>query len=87
MTQLQPDKIKQPFTQQQVEDFIMLCSQDDKPWFKLVMLDEDMAADPTAIALMQAITEVIRTGIISLEFDERMEQAQKAAQEVMCGTH
>ncbi len=87
MTQLQPDKIKQPFTQQQVEDFIMLCSQDDKPWFKLVMLDEDMAADPTAIALMQAITEVIRTGIISLEFDERMEQAQKAAQEVICGTH
>lgn len=82
-----PPVEKLPYTQKQVEDFIMLCGQDNKPWFKLVMLDEDMANDPTALALMQSITDVIQAGIVSMDFEENMVAAKKQAQEVICGTH
>ncbi len=73
----EPPDFNEPFTQKQVEDFIMLCGQSNKPWFKLVMLDEEMAADPTAMKLMESITDVIHAGIYSMGFEDRMTQAKE----------
>jgi len=78
---------KVPFTQKQVEDFIVLCNQNNKPWFTLVMLDAEMAADPTAQALMQSITDVIQASIITMAFEERMTQAAEDVQGVDHGAH
>lgn len=78
---------RKQFTQQQVEDFIMLCAQNNKPWFKVVMLDEEMANDKTALALMKSITDVIYAGMMETEFEERMMQAEADAKGVNYGTH
>ncbi len=78
---------RKQFTQQQVEDFIMLCAQNDKPWFKVVMLDDEMANDKTALALMKSITDVIYNGMMAAEFEERMSQAESGAKGENHGTH
>jgi len=59
---------KKKFTQQQVEDFILLAGQSKKRWFELRFLDEDMNNDPTAKALMEAIADSIHDGLMSLQF-------------------
>lgn len=83
----EPKLPDEPFTQEQVEAHILLCGQSNKPWFKLVMLDEDMAKDPTAIALMASITDVIAAGIYTMGFEERMTQAKEDVKGVNHGSH
>jgi len=62
-------------TQQEVENFILLAGQAGDRWFKLSFVDEDMNAEPVAVALMESIADAIHDGITSMAFAERQEQA------------
>jgi len=66
-----------PMTQQEVENWIMLQTQNDVRWFEMRFVDEAMNNDPTASALMQSISDVIYAGTVSIVMEERMEQASE----------
>lgn len=62
-------------TQEDVENFILLAGQTGERWFKLSFVDEGMNSEPTAVALMESIADVIHDGITSMAFAERQDQA------------
>jgi len=66
-----------PMTQKQVEDFILLASQNGERWFQMSFVDEDMNKDPTAMALMDALSDMINQGVNTVGFEERMSQANE----------
>ncbi len=71
-----------PMTQQEVENWIMLQTQNDVRWFEMRFVDEAMNNDPTAATLMQSISDVIYAGTVSMVLEERMEQASEDAKGV-----
>ncbi len=66
-------------TQEEVENWIMLKTQADERWFEMRFIDEDMNNDPTALALMKSISDVIYAGTVSMVLEERMAQAEADA--------
>lgn len=62
--------IKKPMTQQEVENWIMLKGQSEERWFKLVITDDEIGQDPTMIALMETVSDMIFLGIQDLPFQE-----------------
>ena len=69
--------IKKPMTQQEVENWIMLKGQSSERWFELRILDEEVGQDPTMIALMETVSEMIFSGIQNMPFIEA-ETARKS---------
>ena len=61
---------KQPMTQEQIESWIMLKGQTGERWFEIHVLDEEMDADPTMRALLEALSEMIHRGIMDMPFIE-----------------
>ncbi len=68
---------KVSLTQEEVENWIMLQTQNDVRWFEMRFVDEDMNEDPTAKALMQSISDVIYAGTVSMVIGERIAQAKE----------
>ena len=66
-----------PMTQQEVENWIMLKGQSDERWFKIVILDEEVGQDPTAIELMEIVSDMIFKGIKNMPFVEAQAAAEK----------
>ncbi len=63
---------KKPMTQQDVENYILLKGQSGERWFKLMFVDEEMNHDPTAIALMDSIGNIIQAGIVTMALEESL---------------
>jgi hypothetical protein len=59
-----------PMTQKEVESWIMLKGQTGQRWFNVVIIDEEVGQDPTMIALMETVSEMIFAGIQNIPFDE-----------------
>lgn len=59
-----------PMTQEQCENWIMLKGQTGKRWFKVVILDPEVDDDPTMIALMETVSDMIFAGIQGMPFTE-----------------
>jgi len=70
-------------TQQEVENWILLQTQNDVRWFEMRFVDEDMNNDETAKALMQSISDVIYAGTVSMVLEERMELAKEDVKGVL----
>lgn len=68
--------IRPPMTQEQVEAWIMLKGQSGERWFKIEILDKQVGQDPTMIALMETVSEMIFAGIQGMPFLEA-EQARQ----------
>ncbi len=68
---------KVSLTQEEVENWIMLQTQNDVRWFEMRFVDEAMNEDPTAKALMQSISDVIYAGTVSMVIEERTAQAKE----------
>lgn len=66
-------------TQEQCENWIMLKGQTGERWFKLVILDPEVAEDPTIIALMETVSEMIFAGIQGMPFTEAEAERSKKA--------
>jgi len=62
--------IKPPMTQEQVESWIMLKGQGKDRWFTIRILDDEVGQDPTMIALMETVSDMIFAGIQDLPFQE-----------------
>ncbi len=71
------EEVKTPMTQQEVENWIMLKTQNDERWFEMRFVDDDMNDDPTAAALMQSISDVIYAGTVTMVLEERTAQAKE----------
>lgn len=67
---------KTPMTQEEVENYILLAGQRQERWFTLRFTEESMNDDPTALALMESIADIIQGGIASMAMEERMAQAK-----------
>ena len=65
-----PTPIKPAMTQEQVENWIMVKGQTDERWFELRILDDEVGQDPTMIALMETVSDMIFKGIKELPFLE-----------------
>ncbi len=74
--------IKPPMTQEQVEAWIMLKGQSDERWFEIRILDEEVGQDPTVIALMETVSEMIFQGVRGMPFTEAEHQRSKVAKGV-----
>ncbi len=74
---------KVSLTQEEVENWIMLQTQNDVRWFEMRFVDEDMNEDPTAKALMQSISDVIYAGTVSMVIEERIAQAKEDVKDVV----
>lgn len=59
-----------PMTKEQCENWIMLKGQTDERWFKIVILDDEVGQDPTMIALMETVSDMIFRGIQGMPFTE-----------------
>ena len=59
-----------PMTKEQVESWVQLKAQTGERWFKVVVLDEEVGQDPTVIALMETVSEMIFAGIQNIPFAE-----------------
>ncbi len=57
-------------TKEEVEAWIMLKGQTGKRWFEIRILDEEVGQDPTMIALMETVSEMIFSGIQGMPFEE-----------------
>ena len=62
--------IKPAMTQQQCENWIVLKAQTGERWFEVKILDEIVGQDPTMIALMESVSEMIFAGIKGMPFTE-----------------
>ncbi len=51
-----------PMTKEQVESWIMLKAQTGERWFKVVVLDDEVGQDPTMLALMEIVSDMIFKG-------------------------
>ena len=71
---------KKPMTQEQVENWIMLKGQTDERWFEIKILDEEVGQDPTMIALMEVVSDMIFKGIKGMPFTESEHQRAKEAE-------
>ena len=69
--------IKPPMTQEAVENWIMLKGQSGDRWFEIRILDEEVGQDPTMIALMESVSEMIFRGIQGMPFTEAENARQK----------
>lgn len=65
-----PIPIKPPMTQQEVENWILLKGQGEERWFEIQILDEEVRDDPTMIALMDTVSEMIYKGMQGMAFTE-----------------
>lgn len=75
------DKIIVPMTQEECENWIMLKGQSGERWFRVEILDEEIAKDPTMQALMEAVSDMIFRGIQGMPFAESEYQRAQDAQE------
>ncbi len=66
------DVRKKPMTQQDVENYILLKGQSGERWFKLMFVEEEMNHDPTAMALMESIGNIISAGIATMALEESL---------------
>ena len=73
--------VKTPMTKEQCESWIMLKGQTDERWFKIEILDPEVGQDPTMIALMETVSNMIFAGIQGMPFEEA-EYARNKATEV-----
>jgi hypothetical protein len=64
------EQVKPPMTQEEVENWIMLKGQTDERWFEIRILDEEVGQDPTMIALMETVSDMIFRGIKGMPFEE-----------------
>lgn len=62
--------IKKPMTKPQVEAWIMLKAQSGERWFEIRILDDEVGQDPTMVALMETVSEMIFAGIQGMPFEE-----------------
>lgn len=65
-----------PMTQEACENWILLKGQTGERWFEVRILDPEVAEDPTMIALMTTVSEMIFAGIQGMPFTEA--EAQRA---------
>ena len=72
-------EVKKVMTKEQVENWIMLKGQTDERWFEIRILDEEVGQDPTMIALMETVSEMIFVGIKGLPFIEQQSVKDKEA--------
>lgn len=68
--------IKPVMTQEQVENWVMLKGQSGERWFEIRILDEEVGQDPTMIALMETVSDMIFKGIQGMPFAESQAQAK-----------
>jgi len=62
--------IKPAMTQEQVESWIMLKGQSDERWFEIRVLDPVVGQDPTMVALMETLSDMMQQGILGMPFLE-----------------
>jgi hypothetical protein len=67
--------IKIPMTKDEVESWIMLKGQTGKRWFKIVIVDEEVGQDPTMVALMETVSDMIFAGIQNIPFADMSKAA------------
>ena len=72
--------IKKPMTKAEVESWIMLKGQTDERWFKITILDDEVGQDPTMIALMETVSDMIFSGIKGMPFEEAKVVREKQTQ-------
>jgi hypothetical protein len=72
MTEESKVALEQPkaMTKEQVQNWIMLKGQTNERWFKIEILDEEVGQDPTVIALMETVSDMIFAGIQNIPFAE-----------------
>ncbi len=61
---------KPAMTQKQVEDWIMIKGQTSERWFRIEILDDEVGQDPTMLALMETVSDMIFKGIKEMPFLE-----------------
>ena len=63
---------KTPMTTEQIEQWIMLKGQSGKRWFKIEILDEEVAQEPNMIILMDTLSDFIFNGMKEVGIAESM---------------
>lgn len=76
---------KKPMTQEEVESWIMLKGQYDERWFEIRILDKEVGQDPTARALMEALSDMIHKGVMNMPFMEAQAASKPDLQVVTPG--
>ena len=71
--------IKPVMTQEQCENWILLKGQTGERWFEVRILDEEVGQDPTMIALMEEVSNMIFAGIQGMPFLEAETARAKGA--------
>ena len=62
--------IKPAMTKEDCENFIMLKGQGDERWFKLVILDPEVADEPVMQMLMDTVSDMMFQGMQGMPFTE-----------------
>jgi len=65
-----PPEVKPPMTQEQCENWIQVKGQTGERWFEIRILDDEVGQDPTMIALMEIVSDMIFKGIKGMSFTE-----------------
>ena len=66
-------------TQEECENWIMMKGQNKERWFEVRILDPEVGQDPTMIALMESVSDMIMNGINGMPFLEgEKDRAEKA---------
>ena len=68
----EPDAQKPPMTPEQIQEWIMLKGQGEKRFFKIEILDPDMAQEPNMILLMDTLSDFIYDGMKTAGLAESM---------------
>lgn len=66
-----------PMSQEEVENWILLKGQTEERWFEIRILDPEVGNDPTAVALMTVLSDMINQGIHNMPFLESQAKDQR----------
>ena len=66
------EPVKPAMSPEEIQNWIMLKNQDQTRFFKIEVLDEDMAKEPNMIALMDTLSDFIWDGMKETAIQESM---------------